>query len=317
MTGQLISIQYSILHHMMPNSYQLNFEFRHLRTFMVIAEELSFRKAAEVLHVAQPALSRQILQLEEALDCQLFDRQKRKIKLTAAGVYLYDKLPNLFNQIYEVSEHTQKIATGQSAILKIGYSSAAMSSFLPAIIREIQNNLQNCEFKFVENTSNELIRAVTKEQLDAAFILFRPKLPLLKTISIKADRMGIILPEDHELTRKKKVSIKDLKDETLILFPRDTNPEMYDEIISYCQKAGFSPKAIIETAPRSTAIGLVAAGQGIATIAESLKGTCVKGAIYRPLLQPCPMINYSCIVRSDRTGQWLKVLSQYINKNLV
>ncbi|MBL1141538.1 MAG: LysR family transcriptional regulator [Proteobacteria bacterium] len=301
---------------MMPNSYQLKFEFRHLRSFIVIAEELSFRKAAEVLHIAQPALSRQIAQLEEALDCQLFDRQKRKIKLTEAGKYLYEKLPNVINQIYEVSQHTQKIATGQSAILKIGYSSAAMSSFLPAIIRELQNNLESCEFKFVEDTSNELIRAVTKEQLNAAFILFRPKLPLLKTIPIKADKMGIILPEDHDLTRKKRIALKDLKDETLILFPRHTNPEMYDEIISSCQNAGFSPKAIIETAPRSTAIGLVAAGQGIATIAESLKDTSVKGTTYRPLEQPCPMINYSCIVRSDKKGHWLKVLNNYIKENL-
>jgi DNA-binding transcriptional LysR family regulator len=301
---------------MMLNSYQMKFEFRHLRSFMVIAEELSFRKAAEVLHIAQPALSRQISQLEEALGCQLFDRQKRKIKLTAAGKYLYDKLPNLFNQIYELSQHTQKIAKGQSAILKIGYSSAAMSSFLPAVIREIQSNLENCEFRFVEDTSDELIHAVSKEQLDAAFILFRPKHPLLKTIPIKADKMGIILPEDHDLTCKKRVDIKSLKDETLILFPRNTNPIMYDEIISYCQKAGFSPKAIIETAPRSTAIGLVAAGQGIATIAESLKDTSVNGTTYRPLIKPCPMINYSCIVRSNTKAQWLNILSKYIKKNL-
>ncbi len=301
---------------MMPDRYQFKFELRHLRTFMVIAEELSFRKAAEVLHIAQPALSRQISQLEEIMGCQLFDRHKRKIKLTVAGEYLYEKLPNLFNQVYEIAQHTQKIATGQSAIIKIGYSSAAMSSFLPAIIREIQNNLENCEFKFVEGTSNELIHAVTKEQLDVAFILFRPKHPLLKTISIKADKTGIILPENHALTAKKRIALKDLKDETLILFPRNTNSEMYDEIISYCNKAGFSPKTIIETAPRSTAIGLVAARQGIATIAESLKDTCVMGTTYRPLLQPCPMINYSCIVRSDKTTQWLNILSKYIKKNL-
>lgn len=301
---------------MMPNSYQLKFEFRHLRTFMVIAEELSFRKAAEVLHIAQPALSRQILQLEEELGCQLFDRQKRKIKLTNAGKYLYQKLPALFNQVHDVSQQVQKIASGQSVALKFGYSSAAMSSFLPIVIKELQSDLQNCEFKFVEATSNELIRGVTKEELDAAFILYRPKLPLLKTIPIKADRVGVILPEDHFLTRKKSVALKDLKDEVLILFPRNTNPKMYDEIISYCHKSGFSPKAIIETAPRSTAIGLVAAGQGIATIAESLKNTCVKGTTYRPLKQPGLMVNYSCIVRSDRKGEWLNILSRCIQKKL-
>ena len=294
----------------------MKFELRHLRSFIVIAEELSFRKAADILHIAQPALSKQIAQLEEALDCQLFDRQKRKIKLTIAGQYLFEKLPDLLEQVEEISIHTKQIATGKSAVLKIGYSSAAMSSFLPAIIREVQSKLHSCEFKFIENTSNELIRAVTKKQLDAAFILFRPKLSLLKTIPIKADRMGVILPEDHPLTSKKKISFNALKNEKLILFPRETNPAMYDDIITYCQKAGFSPKEIIETAPRSTAIGLVAAGQGVATIAESLKDTTVKGTAYRPFIQPCPMINYSCIARSNETGQWLNIINKYIKNFL-
>lgn len=301
---------------MMPNSYQFKFELRHLRTFMVIADELSFRKAADTLHIAQPALSRQIAQLEEALECQLFDRQKRRIRLTAAGEFLYLKLPKFINQLHETAHHTQKIATGQSAILKFGYSSAAMSSFLPSVIKEIQNKIEDCEFNFVEETSDALIGSVISERLDAAFILHRPDNPLLRTLPIKADQTGVILPDDHPLTKKKRVALKDLKNETLILFPRNTNPVMYDEIISYCHNAGFSPRAIIETAPRSTAIGLVAAGQGIATIAASLKHTCVNGTTFRPLIQPAPMINYSCIIISERTGKWVNVLEKYILREL-
>jgi DNA-binding transcriptional LysR family regulator len=283
---------------------------------MAIADELSFRKAADKLHIAQPALSRQIAQLEEALECQLFDRQKRKIRLTAAGEFLYVKLPKLINQLHETTHHAQKIASGQSAILKFGYSSAAMSCFLPSVIQEIQNNIDNCEFKFVEETSDELIGGVISERLDAAFILYRPDNPLLRTVPIKADQTGVILPDGHPLTSKKCVALEDLKNETLILFPRITNPVMYDEIISYCHQAGFSPKNIIETAPRSTAIGLVAAGQGVATIAASLKHTCVKGTTFRPLTQPAPMINYSCITTSERTGKWVDVLNKYIQREL-
>lgn len=301
---------------MIPNNYQFIFELRHFRSFLVIADVLSFRQAAEILHIAQPALSRQIAQLEEALDCELFDRQKRKIKLTKAGEYLYNHLPMLLDQIHDISHQTQMIANGRTAKLRFGYSSAAMSSFLPAIISELQNSLQNCNFKFVEGTSNKLIEGVISKQLDAAFILFRPNNDLFKTIPIKSDKIGIILPDDHILTKKKRINLKDLKDETFILFPRDTNPVMYDEIISYCHKANFSPKEIIETAPRSTAIGLVAAGQGVATIAESLKNTCVKGTTYRPLTQPNPMINYACILHPDCSGQWLEILVKYIKEQL-
>ena len=191
-----------------------------------------------------------------------------------------------------------------------------MSNFLPAIIKELHQKLPDCEFEFVEKTSEKLIQAVISETLDAAFILQRPQNPLLNTIPIKAGHMGLILPENHQLAGKICLKFEDLRDETLILFPRMTNPTMYDDIISYCHQAGFSPKAIIETAPRSTAIGLVAAGQGIATIAESLKHTCITGTIYRPLRQPAPMINYSCITRTEISGHWIKILKNYIQTTL-
>jgi len=301
---------------MITNLYQCNFDLRQLRTFLTIAQTLNFRKAAELLHIAQPALSRQISQLEEALDCQLFDRQKRQIKLTDAGQFLFNALPTFFENLLNITERTTAIANGKMNKLKLGFSSAAMSSFLPSIIKLLHEQLDDCEFEFIEKTSDELIQAVIYENLDAAFILHRPINTLLKTIPIKADRTGLILPDGHPLTKKKLLALEDLHKETLILFPRITNPTMYDDIISHCHQAGFSPKAIIETAPRSTAIGLVAAGQGIATIAESLKNTCVNGTIYRPLKQPAPMINYSCITRSERSGRWLNVLTNFIETEL-
>ncbi len=301
---------------MITKIYQTGFELRHLRSFMVIAELLSFRRAAEHMHIAQPALTRQMTQLEEALGCSLFDRQKRRISLTLAGHHLYQRLPLLFEQLQETTRQVQKIALGQAAVLRFGYSSAAMSSFLPAMIREIQLNLEQCEFSFMEATSNGLIEAVVARRLDAAFILCRPEHPELSTIPIRADETGVILHADHPLNAQQRVRLEDLKDETLILFPRATNPVMYDEIIFYCQKAGFSPKAIIETAPRSTAIGLVAAGQGVATIAASLAHSCVQGTTYRPLVQPGPMIRYSCITGIETGGRWLEVLQDFIKQKL-
>ncbi|MEM6998945.1 MAG: LysR family transcriptional regulator [Pseudomonadota bacterium] len=297
---------------MMPNLYQLDFDFRQLRSFMVIADTLSFRKAAEKLHIAQPALSRQIAQLEEALECQLFDRQKRQIQLTDAGNYLYESLPGLFENLKTLSDRTTAIANGKVNQLKFGYTSAAMASFLPSIIKLLHTELENCEFEFVERTSDELIQSVIAKNVDAAFILHRPKNILLKTIPIKSGNAGVVLPDDHPLTKKAAVNFHDLEHTTLILFPRKTNPTMYDEIISQCQKAGFSPKHIIETTPRSTAIAMVAAGQGVATISETLKHTCPQGTVYKPLTQTSLMVNHSCIVRKQQTGRWLELLTHHI-----
>jgi len=301
---------------MMPNLYQLNFDLRQLRYFLAIAHTLNFRKASEQLHIAQPALSRQIAQLEQALDCQLFDRQKRQIKLTDAGQYLAEALPSLFENINTISARTTAISNGKVNKLKFGYSSAAMSSFLPSIIKKLNVELEDCEFEFVEKTSDELIQAVIDKNLDAAFLLHRPDNVLLNTYAIKSGSAGVVLPEEHPLTKKDEVSFSDLAEETLILFPRKTNPTMYDEVIAQCHKAGFSPRHIIETTPRSTAIAMVAAGQGIATLAAPLRHSCISGTIYKPLPQAELTVNYSCITGTERTGRWLDVLSNYIKSEL-
>lgn len=300
----------------MPNLYQFNFDLRQLRYFWVIANCLSFRKAAEELHIAQPALSRQIAQLEEALDCQLFDRQRRQIKLTTAGQYLYEALPSIFEHINIAATRTNAIGHGKINKLKFGYSSAVMAGFLPKIIKKLHNELNNCEYEFVEKTSDQLIQSVIDESIDAAFILHRPDNALLDTVPIKPGAAGVVLPDDHPLTQKGEVSFSDLVHETLILFPRDTNPTMYDEIIGQCQKAGFSPKKIVEATPRSVAIAMVAAGQGVATLAEPLKHTCVTGTVYRPLPKAALTVNYSCIVLKQRQGKWWDILKDYIASDL-
>lgn len=300
----------------MPYGYQSKFDLRQLRSFLAIADQLSFRKAAELLHIAQPALSRQIQQLEDALECQLFDRQKRRIQLTDAGRFLFERLPQLLDQLEITTDQTRKVATGQISSLRFGYSGAAMSSFLPSVIREIRETLDKCEIHFVEKTSDQLIMDVLHGKLDAAFILYHPDNPLLNVIPIRPEKIGIILPDNHALVSKEIISLKDLKSETFILFPRQMNPVMYDEIIAHCHQSGFSPKKIRETAPRSNAIGLVAAGEGIATIAESYAHTCVQGTAYRPLKQPGPMIRFCCITKADCDGEWLNLLKKIIKRDL-
>lgn len=301
---------------MMPISYHLKYDLRQLLAFMAIAERLSFRQAAADLHIAQPALSRQIAQLEAALDCQLFNRSKQRISLTPAGECLYRQLPSALSNLQTTLDQTLKVASGRTVSLRLGYSGAAMSSFLPDVIRRTRQELQECDFEFTEETSDKLIEGVISGRLDTAFILYRPDNPLLITLPIRSEPIGLILPDDHRLASRNKLSLKAVKDETLILFPRSMNPAMYDEIIGACQDAGFSPRSIREVAPRSIAIGLVAAGEGVATIASSLQHTCVKGTCYRPLTSPAPQIRFSCITRVGQTGEWLDILNAIIKREL-
>ncbi len=250
------------------------------------------------------------------MGCELFDRKKRRIKLTAAGENLYEKLPLLFTQLQSITEKTQKIATGEISALRFGYSGAAMSSFLPAVIRKMRKSLEQCEYDFIEKTSDQQILDIKNDKLDAAFILYQPEDENLNVIPIRPEKIGLILPEDHPLAAKKTIPLEALKNEKLILFPRSMNPVMYDEIIAHCHKAGFSPNVVREATPRSSAICLVAAGEGIVTIAESYAHSCLQGTTYRPIKQPGPMIRFCCVVKAGRDEQWLKVLNDIIKKDL-
>lgn len=297
----------------MSNSYHLKYDLRQLRTFIAIAERLSFRQAAEDLHIAQPALSRQIAQLEAAFGYQLFNRAKQRIRLTPAGEYLYKQLPSALDNLQTTIDQTLKVASGHVVSLRLGYAGAAMSSFLPEIIRQIRQQLPECGFEFTEDTSDKTIESVISGRLDIGFILYCPDNPLLTTLPICCEPIGLILPDDHPLASHEQLSLEDLKNETLILFPRSMNPSLYDEIIFACQKVGFSPRSIREVAPRSMAVGLVAAGEGVATIASSQQHMCVKGTCYRPLTSPAPQIRFSCITRADQTGEWLEMLNNIIH----
>lgn len=300
----------------MPNIYHKNYELRQLRAFITIAEKLSFRAAAEEMHIAQPALSRRIAQLESALGCRLFNRGKRRTRLTPAGEYLLGELPAILAKLHQAAEQTGKVAAGYTVSLKLGYTAAAMSSFLPIVVRKMHQELGECEFEFTEETSDRLMAGVIAGRLDAGFILYRPENPLLNVQPIRSEPIGVILPDDHPLAALEEVPLEKLNSETLILFPRTMNPAMYDEIIASCHQAGFSPKGIREVAPRSIAIGLVAAGAGIATIAASLRHTCVGGTCYRPLTPPAPQIHFSCITGVNREGEWLTLLNDIIRQEL-
>lgn len=281
---------------------------RQLEYFQAVAETLNVTRAAETLHMAQPALSRQIAALESQLGVALFSREGQRMQLTDAGRHLREKLPGVLQALDATLSRTRRIAEGQSLALGIGYSSAAMSSFLPEVIRQLRAAIPGLDPEFVERTSDQLVDDVIRGQLDLAFILHRPENPLLRTVPLREEPIGLIVPDHHPLARKRRVPLAALDGETLILFPRHTNPSMYDEILAACQAAGVTPARIREVAPRSIAIGLAAAGVGVATIASSLKHTCVRGTCFRHLVPPAPAIRFACILRTDADGAWVEAL---------
>ena len=303
------------MNQLIARSYQFKFDLKQLRSFLAVAEKLSFRGAAEALFISQPALSKHIAQLEAALDCQLFVRDKNTVVLTKAGEALYATLPMVLEQLHQTTS-ILRTRDNKTDTIKIGYTCAAMASFFPGLIRDIRQELPTCEFEFSEAMTDKLIGDVIERNLDGAFIMSRPEDPQLNRIDIRPEPLGLMVPDNHFLAAMNVVPLSALAKEVLILFPRIMNPMLYDEIIRHCGAAGFQPQKIIEAQSGHAAIGFVAAGAGIAFIADSMATACLKGTCFRPLSPPSPQIHYSFISHQRAGGKWLSVFEQQIQETL-
>ena len=274
---------------MIPHSYQ-SFELRHLCYFLAVAEELHFRRAAQRLHIAQPALSRQIQQLETALDVKLFARTNRSVVLTEAGQVFYAEAKAIFQRIDNAVCLTQRAAKGEWGELKLTFTAPAMSTVLPSILRTYKKSFPKVKITLTELPTSAQIEALLTNKADCGF--FHPTMDVsqIATEEIFAEPISIVIPKSHLLAKAKKVKLADLSNDDFILFPRIYNPHLYDHIIAVCQQVGFSPRIVEEISPRSHAIGLVAAEMGITFLSESLCSSCGSDVVYKPLTGLAPQL---------------------------
>ncbi|MGF1470071.1 MAG: LysR substrate-binding domain-containing protein [Sandaracinaceae bacterium] len=294
---------------MIPHGHQAPYELRHLHVFLAVARHLSFRRAAEELHLAQPAVSKAIKQLEEALGARLFDRDSRRVLLTRAGCHLVETLPDALQQVTSSLDETRAVAHGRRELVRVGYATAAMTSYLPPVLADWDERLDGLRVELREGTSDDLLVRLRSGHLDACFVVHEVDDPALCSRQVGAERLGVVLWADHRLTRRRRVRLEDLADETIICFARHLNPDLYDEVIAGCRRAGFSPRLAHPGAARTVAVGLAAAGQGVALLSEGLRHMCRPSTEFRPL-SPALCTEYHLVVRAGVVGDWLDTLTQ-------
>lgn len=253
----------------MPREYQFPFELRHLVYFREVAHQLHFRRAAESLAVAQPALSRQIRQLEETLGARLFTRNNRNVQLTAAGAALLDRVDPILRDLNAIPGELQAIAGGQVGQVRIAFTGLAMATVLPGILREFTRRFPHIRIELNESPTSAQIPALKSGEISCGF--FHPDAPTpgLQTHELLRERNGVLLPVDHPLAKRKRLRLRDLDGIPLLLFPRSLNPAFYDQILAMCRNAGFAPQIEKEVWPRANGIGLVRAGIGATFVCPS------------------------------------------------
>lgn len=289
---------------MKPFSYH-PFDLRQLVSFAEIARTGSFRQAAKTLYVAQPALSRQIKKLETALEVSLFDRAPHRLHLTIEGRELAGRLPTLFSQIDRLAETVRSASTGGSGHLRVGFGDVGVlfAELVAPALRQLRKNWPDLGLSFVQDTPQGLFNDLLEGTIDCAFATLQARRVELVSHKLSTMEVGLVLPPGHRLAASREIPFKELSDEPWILAPREDNPVLHDELVSCCDRAGFSPNVIGEMTQLTRVISQVACGLGIATLVEAFKHLCIGGTTYHRLIRPIPAIDCYLVYReSDSSG---------------
>jgi DNA-binding transcriptional LysR family regulator len=247
-------------------------ELRHLRYFVAVAEERNFTRAAVRLHIAQPPLSRQIQQLEDNLGVQLFERNARPLKLTDTGRFFYSHAVQMLAQMAQLESMTKRVGKIDRS-LSIGFVGSTLYGLLPKIIRRFRDQNSTVELSLHEMSTMDQINALKEGRIDVGFGRIRHEDPSIRRIVLREERMIVALPLGHPLSLAKPVlSLHELVGETLIVYPKAPRPSFADQVLAAFHDRALKPKRIYETRELQIALGLVAAGEGIAIVPKSVHG---------------------------------------------
>jgi DNA-binding transcriptional LysR family regulator len=272
----------------MPREYQFNFELRHLVYFREVAHQLHFRKAAEALAVAQPALSRQIAQLEAALGAPLFVRSRRRVELTAAGRMLAERVEPLLRALAGVPAELTALAQGQVGRVRVAFTGLAMATVLPGILREFNRRFPGIRVELNESPTSSQLTALQTGDVDCGF--FHPDAPTpgLQTQLLLREKNGVLLPSEHALAGRPGLRLRDLAATPFVLFPRTHNPGFYDRVLAAFARAGVTPRIAEEVWPRANGVGLVRSGLGATFMCPSEAQSLPPEVAFHPLAGPAP-----------------------------
>jgi DNA-binding transcriptional LysR family regulator len=281
-------------------------EFRHLQYFKTVAEELHFGRAAEILKMSQPPLSKQIQQLESELGVQLFERSKRQVRLTDAGQVFLERVYQIFREVNEAVDQAKRTGNGQIGTITIGFIEVASYEVLPRILREYQTIYPEVEIKLRELTTIEQMVAIQKGEIDVGFARLPVEDSLIYKRTVWHEPFIVALPEHHSLSVNEKIHLSDLKKESFIFFPSHMLPSYYDEVINMCLKSGFTPKIVQEASHMQTTINLIASGIGLSIVPGSAALLQRKGVVYRELAGESNGFDVAVICKKDNTRSVLR-----------
>ncbi len=284
-------------------------ELRHLRYFVSVGEEQHFGRAAARLHVAQPAVSRQIQDLEKELGFLLFDRLPRGVRLNAAGQLFLSDARRILQDVGEAKRRAERIALGKAGTLRIGIAMAlSWHGMVVESFREFRRREPDAELVLRHLISIHQVEAVLSDRLDAGFAAaVTPWSKDLAHWEFAQDRIFLTVSKGHPLTKRGKIRLRDLRDMPFIWFQRSTNPTFDDQLTRECARGGLSaPRIVQEASDRDTVLSLVQHRIGIAWMTESIRWHCPRGVVLLPVVDMNVRLPFNLIWKKDNSSPLLQ-----------
>jgi DNA-binding transcriptional LysR family regulator len=238
-------------------------DIRQLKNFLILCETLNFRKASGQINIVQPALSRQIQLLEEEVGALLFDRSRRTVTLTDAGIFFQKEANRILQDLERTMARTAQLHTGEAGEIKVTHASSAMNTVVPTFLVKVRQKWPNLKTTVQETSNSRQIEMLLIRQTDigiAPNILLPPG---IRSKILYRENFALLLPSHHPLAKKKMADLSVLKNETFILPQLSSGSGYVETILQICQGYGFKPKVAHESAHSTGVLRLVEAGLGI------------------------------------------------------
>ncbi|MFZ0022472.1 LysR substrate-binding domain-containing protein [Acinetobacter sp.] len=283
-------------------------ELRHLRYFVAVVEEQSFTKAAEKLFIAQPPLSRQIQNLEQELDIQLFERGSRPLKTTEAGQFFYQHAVKLLSNAEEIKSMTKRIGIADRTIT-IGFVGSLLFGLLSRILFLFKQQHPHLKIEMMEMNTHEQIQALKEGRIDVGFGRLRISDPAVKRVLLREERLMVAAHSSHSMAQRVEgLNLSELVDQQLFLYPNSGKANFATQVRGIFSEYGLEPKNIRIVRELQLALGFVAAGEGICIVPESAQNIKLAHLNFIPLLDEFAVSPVFMAIRNMDESEYIRYL---------
>jgi DNA-binding transcriptional LysR family regulator len=244
-------------------------ELNDLRSFLVLSEQLHFRRAAEILHVSQPALSKQIRRLEILLGGQLLNRRSRGLHLTSAGQVLLQHARQVIKDSESAERITRLALKGEAGTLRVGFGIAVLARGLPNLMLRFRKRFPNVDLSVRNMSTSDQTQALLDRKIDVGFVRLPIRAEELETIPVVNERLMIVLSE--QATDNVKKGLQALSNAPFILPSRADSTSFHDHVFRTCRAAGFVPRVVQEADEFFTILNLVRSGLGVSIVPSAVR----------------------------------------------